>query len=336
MLIGMVIWAILVYISGPIFRTILVIYFIRCWVNQDPANGGWDEDTNAPFGILTKIFPNLRWKYRFACRSNPSFRLMPEYFPMKLIKTVDLPPDRNYMMLYHPHGVICMGANCALSTNCCDFEDVFPGIHRSGVTLKMTFCAPFYRDWLLMMGFIAPNRDLLVKQLTTKEPIRKSIVLLPGGASESMHAHPGVFRLYLSKRKGFIKVAMETGCSIVPCLGFGENEIFDTLYGMKQEYEEPEGKKDSGVWKWVKRSVVRIQNETKRMFTFTFPFVTKIVPNRHPVNVVVGKPIHFEKTLVLDAVEVDKLHAKYCDEVKKLYDQHKAKYGKPNVEIEIL
>lgn len=32
------------------------------------------------------------------------------YFPISLVKTQDLPPDRKYVFGYHPHGIIGMGA----------------------------------------------------------------------------------------------------------------------------------------------------------------------------------------------------------------------------------
>lgn len=36
------------------------------------------------------------------------WRWMKEYFPMKLIKTSDLDPSKNYIFGYHPHGKHCM------------------------------------------------------------------------------------------------------------------------------------------------------------------------------------------------------------------------------------
>jgi hypothetical protein len=32
------------------------------------------------------------------------------YFPISLVKTHELPPDRKYVFGYHPHGIIGMGA----------------------------------------------------------------------------------------------------------------------------------------------------------------------------------------------------------------------------------
>jgi hypothetical protein len=53
---------------------------------------------------------------------------MRDYFDMTLVKEKNLDASKNYLFLYHPHGIIGMGCNTALSTNACDFEKIFPGV----------------------------------------------------------------------------------------------------------------------------------------------------------------------------------------------------------------
>lgn len=43
---------------------------------------------------------------------------------------------------------------------------------------------------------------------------------------QSLFAKPGANELVLRRRKGFIKVALRTGASLVPVLGFGEKSTF--------------------------------------------------------------------------------------------------------------
>lgn len=47
--------------------------------------------------------------------------------------------------------------------------------------------------------------------ILTKKGAGNSIVIVVGGAAEALDAHPGNFILTLKKRRGFIKVALETG-----------------------------------------------------------------------------------------------------------------------------
>ena len=51
-----------------------------------------------------------------------------DYFPIKLIKTEELEPSKNYVFGYHPHGILCAGAFCNFATEATDFSGIFPGI----------------------------------------------------------------------------------------------------------------------------------------------------------------------------------------------------------------
>lgn len=48
-----------------------------------------------------------------------------------------------------------------------------------------------------------------------------------GGAREALNARPGNYKLVLKERKGFIKIALETGAALVPVFSFGEVEVYD-------------------------------------------------------------------------------------------------------------
>lgn len=56
-------------------------------------------------------------------------------------------------------------------------------------------------------------------------------MLAIGGATESLYASPGTMDLVLHRRKGFVRVALQTGASLVPVINFGENEVYSTIRG---------------------------------------------------------------------------------------------------------
>jgi len=238
-------WGSCYYAPNVWSRTVLLLYFPYCVLDQRPICG-------------TSWF-TYRQMERF--RHSWSFKGVAQYFPITLHKTVDLPvyvgeeeknenrngdnsstananktndtlqtaaaaapKKRAYLFLYHPHGVISMGANAGLMTNACHFDSVFPGIQRHGVTLNVTFWSPLFREWLLALGYIGASKATLTKKLTQGV----SVVMVPGGAVEALHAHGSIFRLHICDRKGFVKLCMETGAAAVPCLGFGENHAFET------------------------------------------------------------------------------------------------------------
>ena len=54
----------------------------------------------------------------------------------------------------------------------------------------------------------------------------RSIALAVGGALESLHVTPGTIDIIVKRRQGFVRLAAETGASIVPVISFGENDLF--------------------------------------------------------------------------------------------------------------
>ena len=51
--------------------------------------------------------------------------------------------------------------------------------------------------------------------------------LVVGGAQESLSGSDFTVDLTLAKRKGFVKLALETGADLLPCFAFGEQQIFN-------------------------------------------------------------------------------------------------------------
>lgn len=170
------------------------------------------------------------------------------------------------------------------------------------MTLNETFWAPLLREWILQMGYISADKKTLHEALEVQ-----SIVLVPGGAAEALHARPGIMQFYLSKRKGFVRLALETKCPLVPCIGFGENEVFQTT------------------------KPGPLQRKWSKTMRFSIPFLKNIIPRRAKISVVVGKPLDFG-----DETDVDKCHALYLDHLKQLYDKEKSKYGYQLIDLEII
>ena len=152
---------VILYFAPMWLRTVLLAYQFA----YSPLAGY--DCTIASFGIPKN------WK-KFM-RSEFTIRWTAKYFRMRLIKTAELDPSQSYLFAYHPHGVISMGYATGLCTNGCAFEDVFPGIDRSGTTLKATFMVPFYREWLQMIGFIVASKRNIIERLKSG----KSIMLVP-------------------------------------------------------------------------------------------------------------------------------------------------------------
>lgn len=115
----------------------------------------------------------------------------PEQSPIELEKTVDLPPDRNYIMGYHPHGIISVGAFVNFATNSTGFPHLFPGIQHRLCTLAPNFKVPFLATVLLSLGTISVSRESIrsvVKPEKDGKGTGKAAIVVVGGAEEALYA----------------------------------------------------------------------------------------------------------------------------------------------------
>ena len=56
-----------------------------------------------------------------------AYRHAANYFPVRVFKTADLDPGRNYLFGSHPHGVVCFGAFMSFVVDNPQFRRLFPG-----------------------------------------------------------------------------------------------------------------------------------------------------------------------------------------------------------------
>ena len=74
------------------------------------------------------------------------------YFPMTLVKTEDLDPNRNYIFGYHPHGLLSLSAVGNFATDATHFSSLFPMIRPHLMLLRLQFLFPFSRELFLQLG----------------------------------------------------------------------------------------------------------------------------------------------------------------------------------------
>ena len=77
---------------------------------------------------------------------------MRNFFPIELIKTEELDPKRNYLLGYHPHGIMATGAFVNFATEATGFSEKFPGITPYVLTLSGWFNFPVTRDYIMLSG----------------------------------------------------------------------------------------------------------------------------------------------------------------------------------------
>ncbi|KAJ2996938.1 Diacylglycerol O-acyltransferase 2 [Globomyces sp. JEL0801] len=243
------------------------------------------------------------------------FKSLRDFFPIRLKKTVDLDPSRNYIFGYHPHGVIVLGAFVNFGTDANDVSRLFPGVHIRLLTLGMNFHVPILHDILLALGVCSVSRNSM-ENVLNKGP-GHSVILVPGGAQETINAHPGTNDLFIKNRLGFIKLALRNGAPLVPVFGFGDNDLWNQV-------PNPPGSTLRKVQETVKKaiSVVPPAIFGRGIFNYTIG----ILPFRRPVVSVVGRPIDCPK---IENPTIDQLlhyQQLYLNELQSIYDTHKDEY----------
>jgi 2-acylglycerol O-acyltransferase 2 len=137
-----------------------------------------------------------------------------------------------------------MAAFANFATEATGFSQQFPGIVPSLLTLASNFRLPLYRDFMMSLGMCSVSRHSC-ENILRSGPGR-SIVIVTGGAAESLSARPGTNDLTLKKRRGFIRLAIRNNASLVPMFSFGENDL----------YEQYDNENGSLIWryqKWVQK-----------------------------------------------------------------------------------
>ncbi|KAH0513527.1 2-acylglycerol O-acyltransferase 1 [Microtus ochrogaster] len=155
------------------------------------------------------------------------------------------------------------------------------------------------RNWSL--------RKFLPKLLRLQEAVSRFYTLSP-------------FTCMLVQAPNLPRISDELGASLVPVFSFGENELF-------KQINNPEGS-------WLRFAQETLKKSTgfalplcyaRGIFQYNFG----LVPYRKPIYTVVGRPIPVRRTPHPTQEQTDQLHQTYMEELKKLFDEHKGKYGIP-------
>ncbi|KAJ2999582.1 diacylglycerol O-acyltransferase 1 [Globomyces sp. JEL0801] len=223
------------------------------------------------------------------------------YFSAKLIKTSELDPSKPYIFGVHPHGVYCLSylSNVLYNPN---FYRLFPGIKTTTCTLPINFVIPMWREFSFGVGAISSSAKAISKCVV--KGVALGIVV--GGAREFTFMKKGTMDLVLADRKGFVKIAIRTGASLVPILNFGENELYT-------QYDAPGYIK--AYFKIFKMAAPSFIGRWKTIF-----------PLQHELVTIVGAPIETIQNADPSQEEIDRLHGLYLIALRDLYEKYKDTY----------
>ncbi|XP_005401664.1 PREDICTED: acyl-CoA wax alcohol acyltransferase 2 isoform X2 [Chinchilla lanigera] len=265
---------------------------------------------------------------RFNCvRRWSLWRHYCNYFPIKLLKTRDISPSHNYILVCHPHGLMSHTWFGNFATEGTGFSKIFPGITSYTLTIGAFFWVPFLRDYIMSTGVCSVSRSSMDFLLTQKGKGNMLIVVV-GGLAECRYSLPGSFTLVLKNRLGFVRMALRHGVALIPAYAFGETELYNQHIFARGGFVHC-------FQKWF-QSLVHIypcafygRGFTKNSWGF--------LPYAQSLTTVVGEPLPLPKIQNPSQEDVAKYHALYVDALRKLFDEHKTKFGiSETQELEIL
>ena len=120
--------------------------------------------------------------------------------------------------------------------------------------------------------------------------------------------------MYIKKRVGFVKLALQHGYNVIPVYTFGENNTYSNVQGL---------------WKFR----LWLNNLGCPAIIVFGSWLNPLLPKRHPrgLKVVVGDPLVLPKIPTPTREEVTLWHDKYMASLVRLFEEHKEEFYGPEI-----
>lgn len=225
------------------------------------------------------------------------------YFSGTIIRMAPLDPEKQYVLSFHPHGIIPISIAWLQFT--AQWRQLFPGFYAHILTASILHQVPLARDVLHFFGSREVTRTTFAHTLQQK----KSVLVVPGGQAEMLQQQSAKneVRVY-THHKGFIRLAIEHGVPLVPVLSFKEGELMDNIRSPQLQ-------------RWFVK---------KLAFPFPhFPYGRGMlpIPRKIKVPVVVGEPLEVPHIKLPTQEDIDQVHAKYFAVLREMFDKYKDEVG---------
>lgn len=296
----------LLFLFGPFLYpqtlglfVVLPYFTYTNFLNRDELKQG------SPWPMFGKHYPGIIWLNKYL---KLEFATPPE-------KLVDLDNQNKAQALFavSPHG-------CATDYRITMdglLDTVVPNMSPNIRTLSASilFRLPVVREFSLWTNCVDARRSVAEGLFDAN----MSILVIPGGMDEQLLTEHGKEIVYLTKRKGFVKLAMRKGVPIVPVYVFGSSDMFYTsklLFGARH---------------WIMKNLKFCIPLASGLFGSACPLPVK-------TTIVMGEPLTFRPKV--DGYptddELDVAHKAYMTALTNLFNDHKARLGYADRELEII
>ena len=257
-----------------------------------------------------KPAPGRPWH---AFRLSSCWRLSWRYMRLRLVRSVELPPSAQYIFGLHPHGILLLSR---IAFYAGVFEQLCPGVQCRVLAASPMFRVPLVRDICLALNAVDAGRATATRVMQAG----LSAMLYPGGSRELLMTDASKpDQIFLKSRKGFCRLALESGAPLVPVYVFSEKRCY-------HRWLPPER---------VRLFFLRVLRIPLLVFwgrcCTWLPF-----RDERGLLVVMGAPIAVQKTSEPSAEAIDALHAQYEAALRALYLKWRAHAGYGEEELAVM
>ena len=202
---------------------------------------------------------------------------------------------RKFILAATPHGVISFTGMCSAVYCIPQFRNI------NTAAASAVLQTPIIKHVMGIFGLIDANGRNMEKHFK-KKGVKGSCVLYVGGIAELFKSSRKEERLYLSGRKGFVKMALRNGVDIIPLYLFGNTSVL-TVFKNK--------------------ALETVSRKIQASVTYFWGWNGLPIPRPNKILYVRGRPLGMPKIENPTQEEINKWHGKYVEEVTRIFETYR-------------